>query len=257
MNIAFDIETIPDTDGGQLLFDLQDLKTEEAAKAMMAARRAKIPDASMLPLHQHKVVAISVAARWDREGFIVKSLGDLDSTEKDLVSEFFRVVEKRPILISWNGSGFDLPVLQYRALIHSIVSTAYWDTGDFDREFRYNNYQSRFHKRHADIMEILARYQPRANASLDDIAKLIGLPGKSGVGGANVFDAYLAGQLQAIRDYCEIDALNTYLIFLRYELIRGAYSAAEYQREIELARNWLANSEINHFREYADEWRAD
>lgn len=255
MKIAFDIETVPDTDGGQLLFDLQGLETEAAAKAMIAARRTKIPDASMLPLHQHKVVAISVAVRWDREGFIVKSLGDLDSTEKELVSEFFRAVEKRPTLISWNGNGFDLPVLQYRALIHSITSTPYWDVGDFDREFRYNNYQSRYHKRHVDIMDVLARYQPRVNAPLDEISKLIGLPGKSGIGGASVFNAYLDGELQAIRDYCEIDALNTYLIFLRYELIRGEYSVTQYKAEIELVRNWLVSSQISHFIEFADEWQ--
>ncbi len=255
MRIAFDIETVPDTEGGRLLFDLQGLETQHAAKAMLAARRTKNPDALMLPLHQHKVVAISVAARWDKQGFMVKSLGTLDSTEKELVVEFYRAVEKRPTLISWNGNGFDLPVLQYRAMIHSIVSQPYWDTGDFDREFRYNNYQSRYHKRHVDMMDILARYQPRSNAPLDEIAKLIGLPGKSGIGGAFVFDAYLDGQLQAIRDYCEVDALNTYLIFLRYELIRGKLSQTEYETEINLVRHWLAQSGVLHFAEFASNWR--
>ena len=253
--VAFDIETIPDTEGGQLLYDLEGLGTEEASKAMLAARRTKIPDAAMLPLHQQKVVAISVAVRWGQTNFTVKSLGELQSTESQLISEFFRALEKRPTLVSWNGNGFDLPVLQYRALIHSIQSTPFWDTGEFDREFRFNNYQSRYHKRHVDVMDILARYQGRANASLDDIAKLIGLPGKVGIGGASVFRAYLDGEIQQIRDYCEIDALNTYLIYLRYELIRGAFSKTQYESEIRLVHKWLAESEIQRFTDFANDWQ--
>ncbi len=254
MIIAFDIETVPDTDGGAKLYDLAGLSTEEAAKAMLAARRSKVPDAVMLPLHQHKVVAISVAVRWDRESFVVKSLGNLESTEKEIVADFFRAIEKRPTLVSWNGGSFDLPVLQYRALIHSIRSTPYWDTGDFDRDFKFSNYQSRYHKRHLDIMDILARFQPRSFAALDEIAKLIGLPGKSGIGGANVFEAYLDGKLKEIRDYCEIDALNTYLIFLRYELIRGAISESELSAELAIAHKYLAESQIEHFTEFARDW---
>ena len=255
MLVAFDIETVPDTEGGELLHDLAGLEREHAAKAMLAARRTKIPDAIMLPLHQHKIVAISVAARWDSAGFLVKSLGGLDATEKDLVAGFFRAVEKRPTLISWNGNGFDLPVLQYRAMIHSVSSTPYWDTGEFDREFRFNNYQSRYHNRHVDIMDVLARRQGRANASLDDVAKLIGLPGKSGIGGASVFSAYLEGKLKEIRDYCEIDALNTYLIYLRYELIRGAMSESQYDEELMLTHEWLSESKVAHFADYARDWK--
>lgn len=254
MVVAFDIETIPDIDGGGLLYDLEGLNQEHAAKAMMAARRTRVPDAVMLPLHQQKVVAISVAVRWDRESFTVKSLGNLESSERDLVAEFFRALEKKPTLVSWNGNGFDLPVLQYRALIHEIRSIPFWDTGDFDREFRFNNYQSRYHKRHVDLMDILARYQGRGSAPLDEISKLIGLPGKSGIGGANVFDAYLDGQIQAIRDYCEIDALNTYLIFLRFELIRGAISKSKYSEEITLIRRYLSESNTAHFTEFVQNW---
>ncbi len=249
MIVAFDIETVPDTDGGRLLYELEGLNEADAAKAMLAARRTKIPEATILPLHQHKVVAISVAVRWtreERESFVVKSLGHESSTEKELVAELFRAIEKRPTLVSWNGNGFDLPVLQYRALLHSIPCTPYWDTGEFDRDFKFNNYQSRYHRRHLDIMDILARYQPRCSASLDEIAKLIGFPGKSGIGGAYVHDAYLNGQLQEIRDYCDIDVLNTYLISLRYEFIRGAFSTSKYDSEMELVRQFLDNSQKPH-----------
>ena len=237
------------------MYDLQGIGPEETAKAMLATRRIKVEDTNFLPLHQHQVIAISVVVRWDQNNFLIKSLGNLDSSESELIHAFFRAIEKIPVLVSWNGSGFDLPVLQYRALIHGIVSATYWDTGDFDRDFKWNNYQSRFHKRHVDVMEVLSRFQPRASAALDEIAKLIGLPGKIGVGGANVFSAYCEGKLQEIRDYCEIDALNTYLIYLRFEYIRGNYSIKQYEDELQRTRNWLEESDQSHFQEYKREWQ--
>ena len=237
------------------MYDLQGIGLEETAKAMLATRRIKVEDTNFLPLHQHQVIAISVVVRWDQNNFLIKSLGNLNSSESELIHAFFRAIEKIPVLVSWNGSGFDLPVLQYRALIHGIVSATYWDTGDFDRDFKWNNYQSRFHKRHVDVMEVLSRFQPRASAALDEIAKLIGLPGKIGVGGANVFSAYCEGKLQEIRDYCEIDALNTYLIYLRFEYIRGNYSIKQYEEELLRTRNWLAESDKSHFQEYKHEWQ--
>ena len=64
--------------------------------------------------------------------------------------------------MSWNGGGFDLPVLNYRALIHGVTAARYWDWGDDDREFKFNSYLGRYHTRHLDLMDVLAMYQPRA-----------------------------------------------------------------------------------------------
>lgn len=256
MLIVFDIETIPDLDGGRKLYGLDGVDAKESAKAMLAARRTKVPDTDFLPLHQHRVIAISVAARWRKDQFEVRSLGDLDSDEKHIIQKFFAIVEKAPTLVSWNGTGFDLPVLQYRALVHSIPSVTYWDTGEFKNEFKWNNYQSRYHKRHIDLMDTLSRFQPRAFAPLDDICRLIGLPGKIGVGGDKVFDSYLDGKIQEIRDYCEIDALNTYLVYLRFELIRGNYTLQRYENEIQTVRDWLADSKTDHFQQYLSSWES-
>lgn len=256
MIVVFDIETIPDLDGGRTLHDLKGLDAEETAKAMLAARRTKVPDTDFLPLHLHQVIAISVAVRWDTDRFVVKSLGDLEADEKWMVQEFFKAVEKVPTLVSWNGNGFDLPILQYRAMIHSIQSATYWDTGEFSNEFKWNNYQSRYHRRHIDVMDMLSRYQPRASASLDDICRLIGLPGKLGVGGENVFGAYLDGNLKAIRDYCEIDALSTYLVYLRFELVRGHYSRQQYENELLLVKEWLSEANGGHFAEFLSSWQS-
>ena len=83
-------------------------------------------------------------------------------------------------------------------------------------------------------MDVLALYQPRNNAPLDDVAQLVGLPGKIGVGGAQVWSAYQAGKIAEIRDYCEADIANTYLLYLRFQLLRGALTAEQHRKECAL-----------------------
>ena len=197
---AFDIETVPDTELGRRLFDLDGLDDEDVAKAMFALRKQQTGD-EFLALHCHRVVAISVAMRTGNQ-FRVWSLGELEADEAELIRRFYDGLERyTPDLVSWNGSGFDLPVLHYRALRHGIAAPRYWEMGDDDQAFRWNNYLNRFHWRHTDLMDVLSGFQGRARAPLDQIAVMLGFPGKLGMSGAHVWDAYRGGRLQAIRDY--------------------------------------------------------
>ena len=171
----------------------------------------------------------------------VWSLGDEHSDEKELITRFFKGIDKHtPTLVSWNGSGFDLPVLHYRALLHGVSAPTYWESGDNQQNFRWNNYLNRFHYRHLDVMDVLAAYQNKAFAPLDEIATLLGLPGKMGMSGAHVWDAFLAGKQHEIRNYCETDVLNTYGIYLRFELIRGVINKTEYAAAIDRLKQSLA-----------------
>ena len=102
-------------------------------------------------------------------------------------------------------------------------------TGSDDREFKWNNYLSRFHERHTDVMDVLAGYQARAVARLDEIATMLGFPGKMGMDGSKVWDNFQDGDIEGIRNYCETDVLNTYLVYQRFELIRGRINADQYQ----------------------------
>jgi predicted PolB exonuclease-like 3'-5' exonuclease len=209
-----------------------------------------------LPLHQQRIVAIAVALRTG-DSFRVWSLGDRDADEADLVRRFFDGIERySPELVSWNGSGFDLPVLQYRALKHGIQAPRYWETGDDDREFRYNNYLSRFHWRHIDLMDVLAGFQPRGRASLDQMATLLGFPGKPGLSGDKVWQSWLDGGIDEIRQYCETDVLNTYLIYLRFEYMRGNLDDASLAREFERVRSTITALEQPHLAEFAEAWPA-
>ncbi len=254
MILAFDIETVPDFELGRKIYKLEGIDDLEVSKAMMASRRTKVPDSDFLPLHQHKIIAISVVARWDNDSFTIQSLGKAGGDEKSLVQKFFRAIDKVPTLVTWNGSGFDLPVLNYRALRFGIQNRVYWDTGDFNKNFRWNNYQSRYHKRHVDVMEVLARYNNRAFGSLDEVSQLIGLPGKIGIGGDKVLDAYLNGQIEEIQAYCDIDVLNTYLVFQRFRYIEGSLKKDQYLHELELTKNWLNRSRVPQFQEFLSLW---
>jgi len=243
-SLTFDIETVPDVELGRKLFGLQGISDEDVVKAMMY-RQLQLSGNDFLPLYQHRVIAISVALSGPGD-FRVWSLGDADSEEGELVQRFFDGIDKySPQLVSWNGSGFDLPVLHYRALKHGVQSPRYWETGDEDRSFRYNNYLGRFHWRHIDLMDVLSGYQPRSRAGLDAIATMLGFPGKMGMTGDQVSDAYLRGEIDQIRNYCETDVLNTYLIYLRFQFIRGLIDEQKMNSEYARVRESRGNDSCN------------
>ena len=251
--LVFDIETIPDVELGRRVFGLEGLSDEQVAKAMFAHARQH-GGSEFLPHEQHRVVAISCVLR-KGDTFKVWSLGDLQSGEGELVARFFEGIDKTtPKLVSWNGGGFDLPVLHYRALRHGVVARRYWETGEEDNSFRWNNYLSRYHERHTDLMDVLSGYQPRAKASLSDMASLLGLPGKLGFSGAEVWPAWVAGDLPGIRRYCETDVLNTWLVYLRFERMRGRLDPVEHAAEERRVRDFLAASPEPHFAEFLAAW---
>jgi hypothetical protein len=253
--LVFDIETVPDVELGRRLYGLEGLNDAAVAKAMFAHQRAR-DGQEFLPHIQHRVVAIACVLR-TRDQLKVWSLGDLQSSEAQLLMRFFEGIEKySPDLVSWNGSGFDLPVLQYRSLKAGVQAARYWETGEEDNSFRYNNYLSRFHWRHLDLMDVLAGYQGRARAPLADVAALLGFPGKLGFSGDKVWEAYLGGRLAAVRHYCETDVLNTYLIYLRFQCLRGRLDRDALNVELERVRMLLRSSGEPHHAEFLSAWEA-
>lgn len=253
--LVFDIETIPDVKGLRALNNHPaSMPDAEVAAQAFAARREKT-NSDFLQHHLHKVAAISCVFR-DDEGFRVRSLGTLNDQEPKLIHDFFRIIDKyTPQLVSWNGGGFDLPVLHYRAMINGVAASRYWEMGDEDRDFKWNNYLSRYHTRHMDLMDLLALYTGRANAPLDELAKLCGFPGKLGVDGSQVWTLFQEGCLGQIRDYCETDVVNTYLVYCRFLLMRGVMSQAAYDEEMSLVRSSLAALDGQHWKEYLAAWQ--
>jgi 3'-5' exonuclease len=254
--LVFDIETIPDVIGLRQLHALDENISDEAVAEFAFQRRRQATGSDFLQHHVQRVCAISCVLRTD-DGLRAWSIGKADDDEKHLIQQFFKGIEKyTPQLVSWNGGGFDLPVLNYRALVHSVVAPTYWDLGDDNRDFKWNNYISRYHMRHLDLMDLLAMYQPRASAPLDAMAQLCGFPGKLGMDGGQVWNAFQRGEIAAIRDYCETDVLNTYLVFLRFQLLRGALTEATYAEEIAVVRAFLeTNASSEHWQKFNAAWR--
>jgi len=253
--LVFDIETIPDTELGAQMLGLQDIADADIAKAMFFNRMQE-SGTEFLPLFQHRVVAISVALRSGSDDFAVWTLGEEDSDEAEQVRRFYDGIARyHPTLVSWNGSGFDLPVLHYRALKHGVQAPAYWENGDNNRDYRYNNYLSRYHWRHVDVMDVLSGFQPRATARLDAVATMLGFPGKLGMSGDQVWGRYLAGELGAIRNYCETDVLNTYLVYLRFQFMRGKLTEADLKHEYQLVRDTLSEADAAHLHEFLAAWQ--
>jgi len=250
---SFDIETIPDVDFGRQVYGLDGLDDEDVAKAMLFKRQQAVGH-DFLPLHQQRVVAISVALR-SGDDFRVWTLGDEDADEAEIVRRFFDGIDRyTPDLVSWNGGGFDLPVLHYRALKHGIQAPRYWEVGESDRDFKWNNYLSRYHWRHTDLMDVLANFNFRANAKLDEISTMLGFPGKLGMDGSMVWDTYRDGGIREIRNYCETDVLNTWLVYLRFEYMRGNLDDKDLKREYALIRSTLKSMDQPHLHEFLAAW---
>lgn len=235
---VFDIETVPDTDAVPNLtgFDDPDI---QARRDEIERYHLEITDGrNSFPRQPfHKVVAISfLEAEIERDGlqetYLMKELrsgGDEKSSEKDLVEGFFRYVERsRPRLVSFNGRGFDLAVLKYRAMVHGISARFLYSDGD-----KWNSYTSRYSDDwHCDLMEVMSDYGASARVKLNEVCSVLGFPGKFGVDGSKVSEMVDEGRIGDIRDYCETDVLNTYLVYLRHMHHRGKLATEAYNRAI-------------------------
>ena len=253
--LIFDLETVPDLEGARRLHDFDGLSDAEVAEALFALRRIKT-GSEFLAHALHRVVSIGVLYQGG-DHLKLSAFGRDTEDEAELLGQFFEVIEKRtPTLVSWNGGGFDLPVLHYRALLQRVQAPRYWEQGGDDPAFRYNNYLNRFHWRHIDLMDVLAGYQVRASAGLDTIASLLGFPGKLGMDGSRVWPAWRDGDRQSIHDYVEHDVLNTYLVYLRFELMRGVLSPESHARREAQLRAYLTDSGQAHHEAFATAWQA-
>ncbi|MES3040382.1 MAG: 3'-5' exonuclease [Pseudomonadota bacterium] len=254
--LVFDIETVPDIAGGRRLYGLDGLDDAAAGEAMFKLRRQETGGSDFIRHSLQRVVCISAVLR-SRDGVKVWSLGDESESEAQIIKRFFDGLEKtQSTLVSWNGGGFDLPVLHYRALINGIQAPSYWDQGELNREAKFNNYLGRFHSRHTDLMDLLAGYQARAVQPLDQVATLLGFPGKAGMDGSQVWPAFLAGELSKIRQYCETDVLNTWLVWLRFQFMRGQLDKAGLDAELGLVRELLQASAMPHLQAFLADWNS-
>ena len=274
---VFDIETIPDIEAARLLLNLPEASDEELIYALAKYHFPK--DEFIMPNEEgagdidkkspyevffkplfHKIVAISFAEidisnNHGKEEFLLKDIrsgGKCESSEKDLLKGFFHYMENNlPRLVSFNGRAFDMGVLKYRAMKYGI-STNIHQAGD-----KWNSYSSRYSPNwHCDLHEVLSDYYASGRVRLNDVCSVFNYPGKVDVDGSNVYDLYKEGKIQQIRDYCETDVLNTYLVYLSYALHVGIIDQAAFINAKEQVKDFLQdNKDKEHLAKFLSVWQ--
>lgn len=258
--LVFDIETIADIDGARRIYpQLAELNDADTLSALTAIRISEAGhDFMRLPLQ--RIVCIS--ALYIKDGqFSLFSLTADKFSEKEILAKFFRAfndVEKLPQLISWNGSGFDIPVLIYRAMQYDLAAPWLFEEGERIKNMRFNNYVNRFQTRHLDLMDRFSQYGASRREGMDVVASLYGLPGKTDVDGSMVGALVAADDWQTLSVYCESDVMNTWLIYLRWLRLTGKLSSPSFahwqQQSITYLKSFTqADGSVRH-QDFIAEW---
>ena len=166
------------------------------------------------------------------DDYVPRKIGCVGESKPEslMLNDFAAWLDRtRPTVVTWNGRGFDMPVICSRALKHGVPMP--WWFRDRNTRYRFNS------EGHFDLMDFMSDFGAARSARLDAYAKLIGFPGKVGVDGSQVAPLVEAGKISEVNDYCLCDVAQTAAIFLRVELLRGCYDRARYA---ELATGLLA-----------------
>lgn len=230
MICVFDLETIPDT---RLIRDVLHLEGDDLEVSLLAMREQEQKSGSgFLPLPFHRIVAISAVIA-DDFGMFQKVSSMEGESEKEIVSKFLNFINKKnPKLVSFNGRSFDMPLLMLRAMQYNLTCNAYFEQENKELgKNKWENYRARFSDRfHVDLLDHLCEFGAVRGLKLDHVCSMVGLPGKYDVSGDQVLELFYAGELEKIKEYCESDVLNTYWLFLKYELLKGNLIIEDYQR---------------------------
>ena len=214
--VVWDLETVPDLRGFAAAYGLD---SESDAKI-----REAIGD--KFPKHIfHSIACIgALIAHRDNDHWVVDALGAPhvgERSEKELISSFVeKIAELNPQLVTFNGNSFDLPVLRYRAMKHSVAAPG----------LSTRPYFNRYTDDAIDLLDVFSSYSSQARATLHELCRVMGLPGKpESIDGSEVHRYFLEGRIKDIADYCETDIVNTYRLWLRYELFKGNLTQAQYK----------------------------
>ncbi|WP_298962587.1 3'-5' exonuclease [uncultured Campylobacter sp.] len=194
-----------------------------------------------LPVCFHRVVSISAVMADGFGRFLRVSTLDGEN-ERDKIAKFLAFIEDfNPRLVSFNGRGFDLPMIMARAMCYDLSAAAYFETNDRDNnKSKWENYRSRYDGRfHLDLLDHISDFGAIRGLKLDHICASVGLPGKYDVHGDQVLQLYYAGEQAKIDEYCRSDVLNTYWLFLKYELLRGKITKDDYLNYIAVMGEFL------------------
>ncbi|ACZ49121.1 MULTISPECIES: 3'-5' exonuclease [Anaplasma] len=259
--LVFDIETIPDTDSCDSLVGRAVGGDVAAKREAMADYHLEVTNGQNPFLRQpfHKIVTISFLRADIRrdlgcEHFTLREIrsgGTVASTERELVRGFLGYLSAiKPRIVTFNGRTFDLPVIKYRAMVHGVQAGYLYNSGD-----KWNNYFQRYSTDwHCDLLDYLSDFGTSARVKMHEVCSVLNFPGKIGIDGSEVARMYDCGQLSEIRDYCESDVINTYLVYLRLMHHQGRVTSDSYNECIKDLLEYLQTSGNKHMLEFVAEW---
>ncbi|QWU80443.1 polysaccharide biosynthesis protein [Campylobacter novaezeelandiae] len=238
----FDCESIPDTELIRKTLNLKGDDLEISKKALELQKEQT--SSEFLPLPYHKIISICAVITNSFGKFIKVNKIDGDD-EQSMIANFFKFIDKyEPKLVSFNGKNYDMPLLVLRALKYNIKANTYLDT----ITDKWNNYKTRFSEnKHCDLFEAFGSYR---GLKLDLICAMVNLPGKYEIHGNEVLELFYENKLEKIHEYCESDTLNTFMLFLKYEFIKGNINENDFIDSLNAMKEFLMQKKQN--RSYID-----
>lgn len=263
MICVFDIETIPDFHLLSDTFGFQGSPFDIAQEAQQA--QSQKSGSSFLPPCFHRVISIACVmcdefGAFKKVGHFGKSFleSDFDGYDDYLSSEFLNTLEEtllnefwlffnknNPKLVSFNGRGFDIPTLALRAMRYNISAWALFEQNNQAlNKTKWENYRQRYSESfHTDLFDSIGQFGAIRSLNLHSLCKMLNLVGKYDMSGEQVYQTYLGGEndtqskktaLTLINHYCHSDVLNTYWLYLKYELLKGEISLEDYYQLLQV-----------------------
>jgi len=228
--LVLDIETIPDADRWHRPPPGPGPGQSDAPFPPAWAHRIVVIGCLLLD-HDYRLKRMAVFGDTSDVGSLTPAASD--ARERALLEDFSRFVgEARPVLVTYNGRSFDLPVIALRALCHAVPLAWYYDDKDVRHRFSEEG--------HLDLCDWLADHGATRAGKLDAVARLIGLPGKIGIDGSQVEGLVRGGQLETVQRYCLADVAQTAFLFLRFRLLQGQLPLALYRDRTQALLDALA-----------------
>ena len=228
---VFDIETRIDKGLVNAVYAPDEGLSDEEAYQRTRAQLLEDHGSDFFPPPFHvPIVIVAGTVSGDFELTNVEEVGGAGCSEEAMVRAFWERVEQyRGTLVSFNGRNFDLPVLELRALKYGCAAPRYFN-GKSGHRHRYSE------QGHYDLFDFLSNFGvTRLRGGFHLLARLVGLPGKDGISGKDVQRLWEEGRGAEIVSYCRRDVIQTYLLFLRVEVMRGRLSEARHAQVVERA----------------------
>ena len=255
--LIFDIETVGDGDLiRKVRYPDEDLTPREAVDRY---RRQLLEETGKDVLPLTFVLPVSVAIAKVAADYRLLELIVLDSPEfrpQEIVRRFWQGWQhyQRPTLVTFNGRGYDVPVLEISAFRFGLSIPAWFNVDSRAFEQSRNRYN---HDSHLDLQDLLNNFGSfRMHGGLNLLANLIDKPGKTGIDGSQVQDLYNEGHVDQINDYCRCDVLDTYFVFLRSRVLLGKLTLQDEHTLTEMTRDLLSEQAENHpaYEHYLKTW---